>query len=58
MSQYYVPANLEKYVKWHIPFTPYFLYRYDGVWRIVEKELYERAHFQDTDNRAYHYRFL
>lgn len=50
MSQYYVPANLEKYVKWHIPFTPYFLYRYDKVWRIVEKEL--------SNSNTYHYRFL
>lgn len=61
MSQYYVPADLEKYVKWHIPFTAYFLYRdEDTVWHVVEKELREHreTYYQEPDDRIYHYRFL
>ncbi|MFA5340252.1 MAG: hypothetical protein WC332_00600 [Clostridia bacterium] len=57
MMNFYVPKNLEKYVKWHIPFTPYYLYRYDKVWRVVEKEIRQSSFF-DEDRRSYHYRFL
>lgn len=43
MSQTYVLKDSEKNIKFHIPFTPYYLY-YDGmVWRIVEKELKEKV---------------
>ena len=60
MSQYYVPAGLEKYVKWHIPFTAYFLYHYDKIFHIVEKELRQptETYYQEPDDRIYHYRFL
>lgn len=60
MSQYYVPANLEKYVKWHIPFTAYFFYHREGIWQIVEKELRQpKETFNHLpDDRIYCYRFL
>ena len=56
MSQYFIPKELEKNIKWHIPFTAYFLYRNPDtkLWYIVEKEL-SLVHGR---NNIYVYRFL
>ncbi len=56
MSQYFLLKELEKYIKWHIPFTAYYLYHdpYTNLWRIVEKEL---SPFHGVDC-PYAYRFL
>ena len=60
MSQYYLPRDLEDAIKFHIPFTPYYLGRFsDGLWRIFEKELIDRDMWTDPDDkREYHYRYL
>ena len=54
MSQYYVPEDDEIYIKWHIPFTGYFLYRNPNtkLWYVVEKEL------SINHEKPYAYRFL
>lgn len=59
MSQIYVSEKCEKKgIKFHIPFTPYFLYRGDdNLLRIVEKELRPFDVFNFSD-KIYWYRFL
>ena len=49
----------EKWKMVHIPFTPYFFVKspFDGLWRIVEKEL-RKPGFGGDPKQIYVYRFL
>jgi len=59
MSQYYISKEHEKFIGWHIPFTPYFFWRSEmngkAIWYIVCKEFQPNV---TEDGSAYAYRLL